>query len=174
MNWPPPQTLETERFFLEPLTVEHAHPMVKVLADRGLYEFTGDEPPTYRELLRRYTAQCAGQSKDGSQWWLNWVIRSKSTGGLAGFVQATVEGEDLNLSADIAWVVATEFQGKGVATEAAREMMNWLREHNIYSFLAFVHPEHQASMAVAKKLGLSPTTTVEDGEVRWELTPMTR
>lgn len=174
MNWPAPQTLEAERFFLDPLSVEHAHPMVKVLADPGLYEFTGDEPSTYRELLRRYSAQCAGQSKDGSQWWLNWVIRSKSTGSLIGFIQATVEGEPLKLSADIAWVVTPESQGKGVATEAAGAMVSWLQMQGVAPIVAFVHPEHHASMAVAKKLGLSPRSTVVDGEVRWELAPRTR
>ena len=170
MNWPTPQTLETERFYLEPLSVDHAAKMVKVLADPVLYEFTGDEPPTYSELQRRYTAQCAGGSKDGSQWWLNWVIKHKSAGSLIGFVQATVEAVQGNLTADIAWVVSSAFQGQGVATEAARAMVDWLQPHGVVSIVAFVHPEHHASMSVAKKLGLAATAVVEDGEVRWEAT----
>ncbi len=174
MSWPTPQMLETERFYLEPLSVDHAAKMVKVLADTVLYEFTGDKPPTYSELQRRYTVQCAGESKDGSQWWLNWVIKHKSTGSLTGFVQATVEDEKGNLTADIAWVVSPIFQGKGVATEAARAMVSWLRLHDVVSIIAFVHPEHHASISVAKKLGLLPTTTIEDGEVRWERFARTR
>ena len=168
MNWPTPQTLETERFILEPLRVDHCVPMVQVLADPSLYEFTGDEPPTHSELRRRYTAQCAGESKDGAQWWLNWVIKQKDTGTLIGFVQATVESEQGALAADIAWVVGSTFQGKGVATEAARAMSQWLELHGVVSIVAFIHPEHRASESVAKKLGLSPTATIEDGEVRWE------
>lgn len=174
MNWPIPQVLETERLILEPLSVDHTTPMVKVLADPVLYEFTGDEPPTYGELERRYTAQCGGESKDASQWWLNWVIRQKSTGSLIGFVQATVERDIGNLVADIAWVVAPRSQGEGVATEAAQAMVNWLRLHRVKSIVAFVHPEHRASMSVAKKLGLAPTTAIEDGEIRWESTVMMR
>ena len=35
-------------------------------------------------------------------------------------------------------------------------------------FVAHVHPEHLASMAVARNVGLQPTPVLESGEVRWE------
>jgi len=38
----------------------------------------------------------------------------------------------------------------------------------VSSFVAYVHPEHHASMGVARKQGLHPTPVVEDGEIRWE------
>lgn len=125
--------------------------------------------PPLEGLVRRYTAQSVGESHDGSQWWLNWVIRDKASGALVGFVQATVEDEAGKLSADIAWVVAPRAQENGVATEATRTMIQWLRERGVDSLVAFVHPQHQASMAVAKHQGLSPTSTIQDGEIRWEL-----
>ena len=167
--WPTPEQVETERFLLEPVSADHAAEMVRVLADPSLYEFVGGEPPTFEGLVRRYVAQSVGQSPDGSQWWLNWVIRDKRSGLLVGFVQATVEGEAGKLSADVAWVVAPQTQGNGVATEATRAMIHWLREHGVGLFGAFIHPQHQASMAVAKNQGLAPTSTIEDGEIRWEL-----
>jgi hypothetical protein len=34
--------------------------------------------------------------------------------------------------------------------------------------VAHVLPEHQASMGVARAIGLAPTDVVVDGEVRWE------
>jgi hypothetical protein len=34
-------------------------------------------------------------------------------------------------------------------------------------FTAHIHPDHVASIGVARTLGLSPTSTVVDGEVRW-------
>ncbi|MBG6212097.1 RimJ/RimL family protein N-acetyltransferase [Cryobacterium sp. CAN_C3] len=169
MMWPAPEQVETERFLLEPLSVDHAPEMVRVLADPSLYEFIGGEPPTPEGLVRRYVAHSVGQSNDGSEWWLNWVIRHKVSEVVVGFVQATVEGETGKLSADIAWVVAPKAQGNGVATEATRAMIQWLRERGVGSFGAFVHPQHHASMAVAKNQGLAPTCTMEDGETRWEL-----
>jgi RimJ/RimL family protein N-acetyltransferase len=168
MTWPACEQVATGRFFLEPLSAIHAAEMVGVLADQSLYGFTGGEPPTGDELERRYAAQCVGQSSDGSQWWLNWVIRSKSSGLAIGFVQATVHRESADLRADISWVVAPEVQGKGAATEAACAMIGWLRLHGVSKFAAFIHPKHGASMTVAKRLAFAPTSTIENGEVRWE------
>ncbi|WP_196827756.1 GNAT family N-acetyltransferase [Frigoribacterium sp. CG_9.8] len=167
--WPAPEQVETERFLLEPLSVGHAAEMAEVLADPLLYEFTGGEPPTHESLVRRYAAQTVGESLDGSQWWLNWVIRRKDSGVLIGFVQATVAGEPGALGADIAWVVAPKAQGNGVATEATYAMIQWLRERGVATLDAIIHPQHHASMAVAKNQGLEPTSTIENGEIRWEL-----
>jgi len=83
---PAPEQVETERFLFVPLSVDHAPEMVTVLADRSLYEFIGGEPPTPGRLVRRYVAQSVGQSNDGSEWWLNWVIRDRTSGALVGFV----------------------------------------------------------------------------------------
>ena len=169
MVWPAPQRVETERFALEPVSVNYAREMVVVLADPSLYDFIGGEPPTLEGLVRRYTAQSVGESGDGSQWWLNWVIRRKDSGVLIGFVQATVAGEPGALGADIAWVVAPKAQGNGAATEATYAMIQWLRARCVATLGASIHPQHHASMAVAKNQGLEPTSTIENGEIRWEL-----
>ena len=168
MTWPAPEQIETERFFVEPLSVSHADEMVGVLADPSLYEFIGGEPPTGDDLERRYEAQCVGQSGDGSQWWLNWVIRTKTSGRLIGFVQATISRESTDLSADISWVVAPEAQRKGAATAAAHAMIGWLRLQSVGTFAAHIRPDHAASITVAKRLGFAPTTTIDNGEIRWE------
>ena len=34
--------------------------------------------------------------------------------------------------------------------------------------VAHVHPQHHASIAVARAIGLAPTGTIVDGEVRWQ------
>jgi RimJ/RimL family protein N-acetyltransferase len=47
-------------------------------------------------------------------------------------------------------------------------MVEWLREQRVEVVVAHVHPEHQASMGVARAIGLAPTDVVVDGEVRWE------
>jgi hypothetical protein len=40
-------------------------------------------------------------------------------------------------------------------------------------FRAEIHPEHEASAAVARSIGLAPTTEVVDGEVVWRGLPPT-
>ena len=69
--------------------------------------------------------------------------------------------------AELAWTVATPHQHRGYAREAAAAMVGWLRHCGVDRFVAHVHPEHPASIGVARALGLTPTATVVDGEIRW-------
>jgi RimJ/RimL family protein N-acetyltransferase len=43
-----------------------------------------------------------------------------------------------------------------------------LREQGIDRLAACIDPRHAASMAVARSIGLVPTETIVDGEVRWQ------
>ena len=52
--------------------------------------------------------------------------------------------------------------------ESGRAMVEWLRGQRVEVVVAHVHPEHQASMGVARAIGLAPTDVVVDGAVRWE------
>ncbi|MCM3660482.1 GNAT family N-acetyltransferase [Georgenia satyanarayanai] len=71
------------------------------------------------------------------------------------------------MTAEVAWVVAVPYQGRGYAREAAQRLMGWLREQGVTAVVAHVHPEHAASSGVARAIGLTETTAVVDGETRW-------
>jgi RimJ/RimL family protein N-acetyltransferase len=159
-DWPAPEALTTERLTLEPLRIDHATEMVAVLADPGLYEFTGGAAPTEPDLVARYTLRISRPD------WLNWVLRVRSSGEAAGFVQATL-GDDA--SAELAWLVSTRFQGSGYATEGAAAMIAWLGDSGIHSLHAHIHPDHAASNALARRLGFVSTGVLKNGEMRWEL-----
>jgi RimJ/RimL family protein N-acetyltransferase len=158
--------LETERLVLEPLEPRHAAEMVAVLADPELYRHTGGVPPSDDDLRRRYEIQARGRSADGTALWFNWIVRERSTGAAAGFVQATVVVA--SGTADVAWVVGTAFQGRGYAREAAVAMVDRLCEDGVEHVTAHIHPDNVPSQRVAGALGLVSTRTVVDGEVRWE------
>ena len=91
------------------------------------------------------------------------MLRRRDTGELVGTVQATVTGA----SADLAWVVAVPHQGNGYAREAALAVRDRLRDGGITRFTAHIRPDHVASAAVARRLGLEPGARRSDGEVRW-------
>ncbi|QOD43694.1 GNAT family N-acetyltransferase [Clavibacter zhangzhiyongii] len=169
MTTSPAPVLVTARFALEPLVVAHAPEMVGVLADPALYRFTGGEPPSPAALEARFARQAAGRSPDGSQRWLVWVLRDRGSGRAAGFVQATVTGEGPARAAEVAWLVGTAAQGSGAAAECAAAVVAWLREEGVGVVRAHIHPDHAASEAVARRLGLAPTDERVDGEVRWEV-----
>jgi len=162
------ETISTERLDLLPLRVEHAAEMAVVLGDPALHPFIGGAPETPEGLLARYERLVAGPS-DPTVSWLNWVVSLRVDGRLTGTVQATIAPHQLGSVAEIAWVIGTSWQGRGIATEAAQGLVGWL-EDRADVILAHVHPDHAASAAVAAACGLAPTDLVVDGEVRWSRT----
>jgi len=157
----------TSRLILLPLRPEHAGEMAGVLADPALHEFIGGAPLGPDELRARYERLAAG-SPDRTVSWCNWVIRVRDPGSLAGTVQATITACP-ELTAEVAWVVGTPWQGRGIATEAAQALVGWLGRQQIRTVIAHIHPGHVPSAAVAAAAGLRPTGVWLDGERRWEL-----
>jgi len=157
--------MSSARLRLVPLTVADADEMVGVLSGAALYAFTGGAPPGLDELRARYAWQVAGRSPDGREEWRNWVLRLGPGGQAVGYVQATITGEEQ--CAEIAWVIGLEWQGRGYATEAARELVAWLDSRGVRVIRAHIHPGHAASAAVARRAGLAPTGLMEDGEQLW-------
>lgn len=174
-EWPAAEVIETARLTLEPLRVEHAAEMAPALDDVALHRFTGGRPASVEQLWQRYRQQAAGRSPDGTEGWLNWVVRHRASGAPIGTVQATVSPAGDRAGdrpqAQLAWVIATAHQGQGYAGEAAAGMADWLRGRGVRRLLAHVHPEHRASERVAERLGLVPTDVEVEGETRWASGP---
>jgi RimJ/RimL family protein N-acetyltransferase len=167
MPWPRAVRLKSDRLVLEPLSIEHTDVMVNVLAPRELYRFTGGEPPSAEELRARYTRQARGQSEDGTAGWLNWITHPRNGGPPIGFVQATLHRAAEGVTADLAWLVTPSAQGHGFATEAAQQVATWLHSIHMQELNALIHPEHEASAHVARRIGMHSTTISRDGEVLW-------
>ncbi|MFG1626282.1 GNAT family N-acetyltransferase [Kribbella sp. NPDC049227] len=151
---------QTARLAMLPLKVEYAGQMAKVLADPALYTFIGGEPPTVERIEARYRRQLEGPGRPDEHW-LNWVIQHDDE--LVGYVQATVTGS----TAEIAWVIGTQWQGRGYAKEAAQGLVAWLNAQGLMRIIAHVHPDHAASAAVTTAAGLTRTDQLDDGEYLW-------
>jgi RimJ/RimL family protein N-acetyltransferase len=169
---PPPRRdawprLESARLVLDPLRPEHADELAPVLDDLSLHRFIGGEPLGRDELRARYARLAVGRSPDGAQRWLNWTVRRRPAGEAVGTVQATVIGEAPDAVAEIAWVIGSADQGQGFAKEAVQAMATWLSEQQARRLIAHINPDHKASQAVARSVGLRPTDTMVDGEIRW-------
>ncbi len=161
----PDDSIRADPVLLTPLAVGDADEMVLVLGGEELYRFTGGAPPTLAELRTRYARQVAGRSADGRQEWRNWIIRCQPDGQAAGYVQATID--EGGSRAEVAWVVGLAWQGRGLASAAARALAGWLDARGVTRIQAHIHPQHEASAAVARAAGLAPTGVLEDGELLW-------
>jgi RimJ/RimL family protein N-acetyltransferase len=170
-DWPAAPILQTARLSLEPLRVDHAEEMAPLLDDVRLFAFTGGEPCTLDELRARYQRQVIGWSHDRHERWLNWIVRERSSGQAVGTTQATITVDGDAVIGKIAWIVGSRHQGRGCACEAADAMVAWLREQGARILFAEIHPEHEASMGVARHLGLTRIEQLLDsGEIRWTST----
>lgn len=146
------------------LRVDDASAMVGVLSSRELYRYIGGEPPTEEQLSQRYASQAVGHSPDGSEQWLNWIVLD-GRGIPVGYVQATrAVGGD---SAEIAWVIGVPWQGRGYATQAVALMLEELTSQGVSDVTADIHPANAPSEGVARRVGLTPSEQIIDGEVRW-------
>jgi len=144
--------LQTERLRLEPLVEDHAVEMFDALGDPQIYSFIPEKPPLSIAALRqRYRMLQRGTSADGSQLWLNWVIRIISSNRCVGYVQATVHA---GRTADFAYVLASAFWGRGIAMEACVAAIDFLEtELAVRSLYATVSAENHRSVRLLARLG---------------------
>lgn len=113
------ETLSTTRLTLEPQVAAHAEEMFVVMGDPLIYEF-GNEPPASLDWLReRFRRLESRRSHDGSEVWLNWVIRLPD-GPAIGYVQATVLADRRAL---IAYELGSAWWGHGYGREAVAAML---------------------------------------------------
>src|SRR5689334_17126319 len=99
---------------LEPQLASHATELYAVLKDPDLYQFIDRKEPASEDALRERLVKLESrQSPDGTQLWLNWVIRDDA-GEVVGYVQATVDQRE----AEIAYVLGKAHWRKGYASAA--------------------------------------------------------
>lgn len=159
-------TLVTDRLTLTPLTIDDAPGMLAVYADQRMYEFTGGAPPDAAQLRERFSALAVGWNDDRTEQWCNWIVRVDGCVEPIGAVQATI-AHDLSWAA-VAWEIGVPHQGRGIASEAAVALVDWLVAAGVSYITAAIHPRHAASAGVAARAGMIATALVDGDEVVWQ------
>jgi RimJ/RimL family protein N-acetyltransferase len=164
--------IATSRLNLVPLTGDDAIDLFPVLDDPALGRWTGEAPPADANALRtRFRTWESRRSPGGGELWLNWTVRRRGDDRPIGHLQATV-GDGRTA---IAWVIGTDFQRQGFATEATRALIEWLLvDLGVPAIVASIHPGNVASQIVADRAGLRPTDGRDGREVVWEYIPTER
>ncbi|MBK8323496.1 MAG: GNAT family N-acetyltransferase [Betaproteobacteria bacterium] len=114
--------IASRRLVLEPLVAGHAREMYDLLGDPAIYEFENAPPESLEWLEGYYRKLESRKSADGTEYWLNWVVRLPGERAM-GFVQATVYRGGW---ADVAYVFSSAHWGRGYASEAVEAMMEEL------------------------------------------------
>jgi ribosomal-protein-alanine N-acetyltransferase len=146
------RALRTPRLELEPQSALHAEAMFAVLSDAAIYEYE-NAPPTSLEWLReRFARLESRRSADGSEQWLNWVLRQHG-GGLSGYVQATVRPDG---RAFIAYELASAAWGRGLGSEAVAAMCDELSaQYGVHTLLAIFKRANHRSRRLLERLGFA-------------------
>jgi RimJ/RimL family protein N-acetyltransferase len=149
------RTLATDRLTLEPLVAAHADAMFAVLSDPAIYAYENAPPRSAEWLRERYARLESRQSGDGTEQWLNWVVRPRG-GAPIGYVQATVEASGRAL---IAYEFGSAWWGQGYAREAAQAMIGELiAHHGARSLAAVLKCANLRSLRLLGRLGFSPAS----------------
>jgi ribosomal-protein-alanine N-acetyltransferase len=145
--------IEADGLVLEPQVEAHAAEMFVVLGDPALYEFENAPPPSHEWLRTRFAKLESRLSADGSEQWLNWVIRIP-TGELIGYVQATVRPGG---HAAIAYELASAYWGRGLARRAVGAMIAELfARYRVRHVSAVFKRGNFRSMRLLERLGFAP------------------
>lgn len=162
---PPPNftdCLETDRLLLEPIGEAHAPELCELFADRELHHYVPFEPPTLEEQQKRCARWAIGHSPDGLEIYLNWAARDKESGKIIGHFQGGIRNQG---EASIGYVVAREFQGKGLAQEALRTVFEYLRDvHSVQTVKAWSDTRNKASHRLAQRMGMKIVETIKDAD----------
>ena len=136
---------------LEQRKMAHAEELYPVLAEEALCEFLEEEPPRSVDDLRSKLERSESRrSPDGNEHWLNWVVRDAS-GRMAGYVQATVAAD---LETNVAYVIGSNFWGRGIATEAVTQMLRIVAgEYGAKCFVVVADRRNTRSVRLARRLG---------------------
>ncbi|MQQ99856.1 GNAT family N-acetyltransferase [Glaciimonas soli] len=152
--------LSSVRLLLEPQVTSHADEMFLHLQNPALYTYIPSDVPQNLVALRlRYTRQESRRSPDGSEAWLNWIVRLKGSIGsdktpCIGFVQATVCLQEK--TALVAYTVFQEFWRHGYAKEALTSMLDHLFAHyDLSAAEALIDTRNIASTSLVEAVGFT-------------------
>lgn len=151
--------MQSERLTLEPIGPAHAPDMFGLWQDRGIYVYVPEEPPpTLAWLTQRYDKLTSRQSPNGDEAWLQWAIRRRHDQALLGRLEASVR---LDATAQLAWMLGTAYTGRGYAREAARRMLDHLRDdYGVREVKVEIDTRNVRSLRLAEALGLTRVNLV--------------
>jgi RimJ/RimL family protein N-acetyltransferase len=146
------RVVESDVVRLEPQTAEHAQEMFLILGDPAIYEHENEPPPSVEWLRARFRALESRSSPDGTEHWLNWVVRQPASG-LIGYVQATVAPDG---GAAIAYVLNSRYWGKGLASAAVALMVvELLASYDVRTLSAVLKRANLRSRGLLERLRFS-------------------
>lgn len=147
--------LRTERLLLRRWSGKDREAIAEMDADPEVMRYIGDgsvrDPELAGETIERF------ERLWDEQGFGLFAVEWSATGELAGWTGLAVPSflPEVLPAVEIGWRLRREFQGRGIATEAARESMRFgFEEAGLDRLVSIHHPDNTASARVMEKIGL--------------------
>ncbi len=147
--------IETERLKLRGHCLGDLASSAAMWADPVVTRHIGGRPQTGEETWSRLLRYIGHWAVLGFGYW---VVEEKNMGSFIGEIGFADYKRDIEPSLkdapEIGWAFATQFHGKGYATEAVRAAVAWGDAHfGAAQTACIINPENLASIRVAEKCG---------------------
>jgi len=157
--------LETERLLLRHLVMDDLNNLFALYQDPEIRKYFPEGVLTLEE------------TKEELEWHMNghprhpelglWATIHKETGKFIGRCGLLPWKIDNNLEVEIAYLIDKNYQGQGLATEAASGLLKYgFEELNLSRLICLIDPDNIASQKVAQKIGMTLEKKVDgiDGD----------
>ncbi|HEV3153138.1 MAG TPA: GNAT family N-acetyltransferase [Candidatus Baltobacteraceae bacterium] len=160
--------LRGERVTLHPLLAEHARELFPILSDAELWRFAPrPRSKSLNEMRDAFARLESRRSNDGREHWLNWAIEEKASKNVIGFVQATVD--EAISEASIAYILARNSWGAGLASDAVRAMLVHLKTIGVARLMATVDSRNLLSIRLLESFRFRVSDAQDANNVRYVL-----
>ena len=143
-------TLETERLILREYTMDDFVPLYQIMSDP--------------ETMRHYPAPFDEEKTRGwIEWnldnykkygWGLWAVVLKESGDFIGDCGITMQSVDGETFPEIGYHLRKEWQGKGLATEAAKACKEFARQKGFAKIISYMKSDNIPSRRVAERNGM--------------------
>ena len=159
----PPEEFETPRLRLRAPVPDDAVAVFEQYAqDADVAKYMTWKPHRHISEARDFLNRCISVWQDGSAF--VWVVIRKEDDQLLGMVEIRVR----EFKADIGYVLAKAYWGKGYMPEAAQAVVNWaMAQDEIYRVWAVCDVDNKASARVMEKVGMQKEGVLK----RWIMHP---
>ena len=145
--------LETNRLLLRHQTLDDLDALWALYCNPEITKFIPDAPRSYEEAREELEWHMYGHPRHPELGL--WATIHKATGkfiGRCGLLPWEIEGKQ---EVEIAYTLAQEYWGQGLATEAARGILQYGFETlKLRRMICLIDPENSASQRVAEKIGM--------------------
>ena len=157
--------LETKRLLLRRQIIQDLDPLWALYCNPEITKYIPDAPHSYEETREELEWFMCGHPKQPELGL--WATIYKETGkfiGRCGLLPWTIEGQN---EVEVAYSLAQDFWGQGLATEAANGILQYgFEKLHLPRLICLIDPENIASQKVAEKIGMTLEKEVDgiDGD----------